>query len=157
MYRNFQLDDAPVVASWIRTPAELILLDPAATFPLTVGRVRSWAAHRTRAVVFSGVTGIYAYCELQESRVERGKNVWVCREIVQPEYRGWGYGSACAAEMIRMARDELGADVVSAWIAPQNARSVAVAQRLGLRIVRTDRVRGRYFLRLEMDCNETEA
>jgi RimJ/RimL family protein N-acetyltransferase len=156
-YRRFQPDDAATIASWVRTPAELSLLDPVAKFPLTAEQVVSWAAHRTRAIVFSGVTGVSGYCELQASRAERGKNVWVCREIVQPEYRGWGYGRAWAGIAMRIAETELGADVISAWIAPQNARSIAVAQRLGLRIVRTDRVRGRYFLRLEKVCNENEA
>lgn len=156
IYRNFQTGDAPVVASWVRTPDELSLLDPKAAFPLTLGTVCDWAAHRTRAVVFPLPPGgnLAGYCELQVTPRKGRVRVWICREIVKPEFRGWGLGYEIGAEMLRIAREEHGAETILAWIAPQNARSLAVAQRAGLRIVGTDRVYGREFRRLEMDCHE---
>jgi RimJ/RimL family protein N-acetyltransferase len=159
-HRRFQSDDAATIASWVRTPAELSLLDPAAVFPLTPGQIRAWAECRTRAVVFSLPAGgpLVGYCELQVAKLRGSRvGVWLCRELVDPARRGWGYGTACAAQAIDVAKTDFDADVILAWIAPQNTRSLAVAHRVGLRIVRTDRVRGRYFLRLEKVCNETEA
>jgi len=59
-----------------------------------------------------------------------------------PEYWGRGYATEAARASLRWAHDELGRDHVLSFIKPDNARSIAVVERLGGRPAGTIVVRG---------------
>ncbi len=52
---------------------------------------------------------------------------------IMPEYRGRGLTSEAAAAVVAHARDDLGIKYLTAIVSPENTRSIALLEKLGLR------------------------
>lgn len=55
---------------------------------------------------------------------------------VLPDYCGNGYASEAAAAVVNYARDDLGLGVLTAIVSPDNAASIGLIEKLGLRFER---------------------
>lgn len=54
-----------------------------------------------------------------------------------PAYRGQGYAGEAAIEVVRYARDDLGITTLTAIVSPNNAASIGLIEKLGLRFERS--------------------
>ena len=55
---------------------------------------------------------------------------------VLPDYCGKGYAGEAAAAVVNYARDDLGLGVLTAIVSPDNAASIGLIEKLGLRFER---------------------
>jgi aminoglycoside 6'-N-acetyltransferase len=61
---------------------------------------------------------------------------------IAPAFQGRGYGTEAVGALVAYAFDTLGADVVRAHASAENAPSIRVAQKVGMRLV--ERIEHRY-------------
>ena len=104
---------------------------------------------RTRHTELSQVDDFLALAVVLDGRVigdvslrlravgDENRNVEVAW-IVHPDYSGRGYATEAASALLDLAFDDLGARWATAFIDPSNVRSIAVAERLGLRGIPLD-------------------
>jgi RimJ/RimL family protein N-acetyltransferase len=61
---------------------------------------------------------------------------------IAPEFQGRGYGTEAVRALVAYALDTLGADVVRAYTDAENAASIRVAEKVGMRLVERSTARG---------------
>lgn len=86
-----------------------------------------------RSGAFLGRTGLKYWPQFEETELG-----W----ILQPEARGRGIATEAAGAALRHAFSEHDLPYVTAMIRPDNARSIALAERLGFQVLREDELLG---------------
>ena len=113
---------------------------------------------QARAAVEAGPLRLYAeygYGPFRVRRREDGMDMGICglfrREVLEdpdigfailPEFCGKGYGFEASAAVLDYARDALELAAVTAIVSPQNAASIGLLEKLGMRYERPIRMPG---------------
>lgn len=100
--RDFAESDAPVICTFARTPRELFLFIPPATFPLTPDQLLASAMVRECSTVILDQGEVAGYANLYD--VHPGEYCFTGNVIVDPLRRGKGLGSYLLACMEERAR-----------------------------------------------------
>jgi RimJ/RimL family protein N-acetyltransferase len=140
--RPIGLDDAPLMLA--------IWNDPA--FIRNVGDRGIRSLDQAREAIAAGALKLFAehgYGPFSMTRRNDGKQIGICglfkRDVldapdigfaVLPDYCGQGFAGEAAAAVVKHAREDLGLAVLTAIVSPDNAASVALIEKLGLRYER---------------------
>ncbi len=123
--RRFLPHHAEVVAGWVGDDGELFWLAPSTEAPLIARKVLAWTRKRGRPYVMCAgedQTPI-GYAELNPMQ-QRKDHWWVGHVLLAPPWRGRGYGAAFMRLLLEHAFDDLGAQLVSLIVFPDNRRAI---------------------------------
>lgn len=122
------------VVRWVRDERESYWLAPKSTPPLTAREILGWRKpdHHPYMLVLPARAAPIAYGELNRLSGAR-RCYWLGHLIVDPEYRGQGWGVALTRALLDEAFQQRGARRVTLIVFPENTRAVACYRAAGLR------------------------
>ncbi|MEU3063910.1 GNAT family N-acetyltransferase [Streptomyces subrutilus] len=129
-------DDAPLLRTWVTTPAELMTwAGPTFAWPLDDARLAAYAAEPDRHL-WTAVTAVgdrpgeerpVGHASLLGTRLGR--------VLIAPTARGRGHGAAMVARVLDLAFGELALPEVGLGVWAHNTAALRIYERLGFRTV----------------------
>jgi len=131
---------APVVASWIRSDAELRWVAPGTPPPLTDEKVAGWSQNPDSRYVIqaSGQATPSGYGEL-EFMPGRTDQKWIGHLVVDPRFRGTGLGLTLVRRLVGRAFADPAIGQVLLVVSPDNDRAIRCYRRAGFEAVGRER------------------
>ncbi|RIK63806.1 MAG: hypothetical protein DCC65_15305 [Planctomycetota bacterium] len=123
---------AALIASWVRSDAELLWLAPGTPPPLTAEKVLLWGEERRQRLMLRNgrdETPI-AYAELNEMPGHR-RQMWIGHFLLDPAQRGRSWGVRFAQALLAAAFESQGATDVLLVVFPENERAIRCYERAG--------------------------
>lgn len=138
---------ADIIASWVRTGKEALMLAPRTVPPITTQTISSWTGPGCCQFVLMPETtddqiadisnessghphAILGYGELNELDPAR-RSYWLGHLIIDPAQRGLGYGLLLTQLLMTRAFERCGAKRVTLVVFPENLAAVACYKRAG--------------------------
>jgi RimJ/RimL family protein N-acetyltransferase len=124
---------AEVVVSWVRDAQEAYWLAPKSTPPLTSRELLRWRKpdHNPYLLMDGGRCEPVGYGELNRMTVPR-RQYWLGHLLVNPAFRGRGYGVQLTALLLTEAFEQRGAQRVTLVAFPENAPALACYRAAGM-------------------------
>jgi RimJ/RimL family protein N-acetyltransferase len=129
----FDANYAPLFLPWLQTEQELTWLAPGTAPPLTSEKVIAWGKPGDRRFLFwkAGIPAPLGYAELN-NMPDRPNQMWIGHFLVDPAYRGRGYGTRFAQALLAMAFSRLSARDVLLVVFPDNASAIRCYHHAGM-------------------------
>lgn len=145
--RAFDVSQASVVASWVRSDEEARMLAPRVAPPMGIETILGWAGPGLCQFVLAPADAvdhfgtirsqtdeqehaIVGYGELNELDPAR-RSYWLGHLIIDPAQRGMGYGLQLTRLLVARAFERCGARRVTLVVFPENLTAVACYKRAG--------------------------
>jgi RimJ/RimL family protein N-acetyltransferase len=124
---------AEVVVSWVRDAQEAYWLAPKSAPPLTPGELLRWRQpdHNPYLLVEEERRAPVGYGELNRMAGPK-RQYWLGHLLVDPAFRGRGYGVQLTARLLEEAFEQRGAQRVTLVAFPENVAALACYRAAGL-------------------------
>lgn len=122
------------IVNWVDSPQEMYWLAPKTRPPLTVREVLRWRNPDHGPYMLLPDTGDVpvAYGELNRLSGAR-RQYWLGHLVVDPAWRGQGYGLELTRRLLEEAFERRGAQRVTLVVFPENERALACYRSAGMR------------------------
>ena len=129
----FDLQLAPLIASWVLSPDEAYWLAPNSVPPITPAVVRDWSTHpgRLARLLVDGNGTPVGYGELNLLNAER-REYWLGHLIIDPVRRGAGLGLVLTRELLERAFVRLMASRVALVVFTDNEAAIRCYRTCGM-------------------------
>ena len=167
---DFDVLYAPLVASWVRSDQELTWLAPGTVPPLSASKVINWGRHVGYRFLFwsfhspsarNQPAGPIGYAELNMMPT-RSDQMWIGHFVLDPGFRGRGYGQQFVRALLQYAFELLTVNDVLLVVFPENTPAIRCYEKSGMVITGSERKyfkntrREHRFYRMEMTCHQFE-
>jgi RimJ/RimL family protein N-acetyltransferase len=130
--KPFRIEHGRVVAEWVVSRAELFLVAPLTTPPLTGEKVCAWTSGAERGYVYAVAGGEpAAYGELNDTPGKPGE-LWIGHFLVAPWARGRNIGKRFCGELLEEGFARRGAVAVGLVVFPDNQAAIRCYRSVGL-------------------------
>jgi RimJ/RimL family protein N-acetyltransferase len=125
---------AKLLISWVHDEREMYWLAPKTPPPLTIGEILGWRRpdHDPYALLLPGRPEPIGYGELNPMTGAR-REYWLGHLIVDPAFRGRGYGAQLTRLLLQEAFEQRGARRVTLVVFPDNQPALACYRAAGMR------------------------
>ncbi len=133
--RPFESRFAPIVASWVGSPAELHQLSPSTPAPLTPDKVLEWNRSGGESFVFfsNDLNEPVGYGELNPVQ-NKPAWFWLGHVIVRKDQRGSGLGRSFVMALARFAFEKRSAKRLALIVHPSNEAAVRCYESAGFAV-----------------------